>query len=107
MLLTSKKKFTKYYENIFNLLHSESCNEKEYKLVVFNKQYNIKFEYSLSHSSLFINNFEIYIYDRSSKLDFKTNFKANKIIQFKKYENFTYDQLLFLFKKIKKSLIFP
>ena len=75
MLLTSKKKFTKYYENIFNLLHSESCNEKEYNLVVFNKQYNIKFEYSLSHSSLFINNFEIW---RNRNNNF-TKFFSNKI----------------------------
>lgn len=50
MPITFKEKFTKYYKNIWNLLHSESSDEKEFNFIKFNKQYNIRLEYSLSHS---------------------------------------------------------
>ena len=74
---------------------------KTYNFILFNKHYNIKFEYSISHSSLFINNYEIYIYNRNTDLDLKTNLKFNNIDDFKKHTKLTYEQLLLLFKKIK------
>ena len=101
MSITFKEKFKKYYANIWNLLHEESSNEKTYNFILFNKHYNINFEYSVSHSSLFINNYEIYIYSRDTDLDLKTNLKSNNIDDFKKHNNLTYEQLLLLFKKIK------
>jgi hypothetical protein len=99
--ITLKEKFKKYYANIWNLLHEESSNENTYNFILFNKHYNINFEYSISHSSLFINNYEIYIYDRGADLDLKNNLKFNNIDGYKKHTNLTYEQLLLLFKKIK------
>ena len=99
--ITLKEKFKKYYANIWNLLHEESSNENTYNFILFNKHYNIKFEYSISHSSLFINNYEIYIYDRGTDLDLKNNLKFNNIDGYKKHTNLTYEQLLLLFKKIR------
>ena len=79
------------------MLHYESSNEKKYKF--------IKFVYSLSHSSLFINNSEIYIYTREDiQKDLETNLKLNNIEKFKKHNNLTYEQLLLLFRKIKQLI---
>ena len=101
MSITPKEKFIKYYKNIWDLLHAESSEEKKYDFIKFNKQYSIKFIYSLSHSSLFINNNEIYIYIRDTVLDLVTNLKSNNIDKFKKHDKLTYEQLYLLFKKIK------
>ena len=101
MLITSKEKFKKYYKNIWSLLYSESSKEKEYNFIKFNKQYNIKFEYGVFHSSLFINNNEIYIYLYGTNLDLQYNLKSNNIDKFKKYDKLTYEKLFLLFRKIK------
>lgn len=106
MLFSYKEKFKKYYKNIlldFLYLYSCSSNKKEYTFIKFNKKYNIKFEYSLSHCSVYINNYEIMMYMRATNIDF-TDLKLNGIIQFKKNNKLTYEQLFLLFKKIKSII---
>ena len=101
MSINYKEKLKKYYKTIlWGFLYSYSSDEKEYTFIKFNKRYNIKFKYSLSHSSVYINNEEIMMYMRASDIDF-TNIKLNGIIEFKKHNKLTYEQLLILFKKIK------
>ena len=84
MSISSKEQFKKYYKNIWNLLHSYSSDMKEYNFIYNNKKYIINFEYSLSHSSLWINNYEIFIYDRGTDNDLINNMKHNNIQNFNK-----------------------
>jgi len=105
MSISSKEQFKKYYKNIWDLLHAESSSMKEYNFIYNNKKYIINFAYSLSHSSLWINNYEIFIYFRGTDEDLINDMKYNNIQNFKQKNNLTYKELLLLFKKIKKYCI--
>jgi hypothetical protein len=106
MSISSKRQFKNYYKDIWKLLYNESARMKEYNIISCNKKYFIKFEYSIYHSSVIINNFEIFIYmhDTIKTLDLINNIKHNNIYFFIQENKLTYKHLLLIFKKIEQSI---
>lgn len=101
--MASKQKFIKYYKKIHPLLHecSHPDNNNKYN-VVFNKiNYKISFDYGLFHSSMYINDCEINLYNHPEGMKF-TN---SNIIDIRKKLNMNYNELYNLFRRIKKIII--
>jgi len=98
----AKQKFEKFYKKLNPLLYLSSDPDNEYifEFEFDSKKYKIYFSYGPFYSSMFINNYEIYLYLYGENITLE---KSN-ILEFRKKNKLTYDKLLSLFRKIYKII---